>query len=190
LERFQGLAVGEQLAVVTLVITILLAVLGGIRWWIDRRDRLAREQENFRAKQANFAFTRSTHEDPIGVGSWGANGILLGELYSVGIANAARVSLRAFLNGQELPHHGSWPREQALRVGDWLNYRFLLPFRVEPRDQEEGQQLDDPLTNAVVRFDVQFTDTSAANRVLSYCFRFDRAPLPQRWLSRQIDCEN
>jgi hypothetical protein len=49
-------------------------------------------------------------------------------------------------------------------------------------------RIEEALADAVVRFDVRFTDGSDANRVLSYCFRFDRALHPQRWRSRQVEC--
>jgi hypothetical protein len=114
--------------------------------------------------------------------------MLVGELYSVGMADATRVHMRAFLNDKELPHLGSWPSEQPLPVGKSLNYQFLLPYRVEPPGQHEGPWLDEELGSAVIRFDVRFTNGSAANRVLSYCFRFDRAPLPHRWRSCQVEC--
>jgi hypothetical protein len=43
-ERFQGLPVGEQIAVVGIIVTIFIALGGGVRWWIERRDRITREE--------------------------------------------------------------------------------------------------------------------------------------------------
>jgi hypothetical protein len=114
--------------------------------------------------------------------------MLLGTLRNVGMADASLVNVRAFLNGVELPRWGSWAQQQDIPVGDWLGVRFTLPFKVEPPGQNEPR-LDEPLSESLVRIDVRFRDASTANRELSFCFRFHRTPLPDRWMPRQVDCE-
>ena len=152
----------------------------------ERRHR--QEQAEIFAKQADFSFTRFPDEPPVGVDCSGTDRMLVGQIFSVGIADAARVNIRAYLNGTELPRSGSWPLDEPLPVGGWLHYEFALPFKVEPPEQQHGPRLDEDLGNSVVRFDVRFNDASAANRALSYCFRFDHAPLPERWPTRQVEC--
>jgi hypothetical protein len=210
--QLQGLSLETKVVVaVAIIVPIIIAVVAFVQWRISEnriakyrredqeRDEERRKQEHDRraqqaqadllAKQAAFAFTRFPDEDnPVAVGGWLGDRMLAGELYSVGMAGATRVYLQAFLNDRELPRAGSWPMEQSLPVGTWLSYRFLLPFKVEPPGMHEGPWLDAALADAIVRFDVRFTDASAANRVLSYCFRFDPAPHPVRWKSRQVDC--
>jgi hypothetical protein len=199
-ERFQGLQVGEQIAVAGIIVTILLAIFGGVRWWIERSERLARErrederiarieQDELLAKQADFAFTRGENTRPVSIGATPEHRLLLFMLWNVGMADAALVNVRAFLNADELSPWGNWPSQQNLRVGHRLVPTFTLPFKVEPPGQEDGPRLDEILSDSVVRIDVRFNDASAPMRFLSYCFRFDHVSPPDRWHSREVDCE-
>jgi hypothetical protein len=145
------------------------------------------EQEALIAKQAVLTLSRDPAKRPLGVGSTAGDRMLVGTLWNVGMSDAALVNVRAYLNGDELPRWGSWARQQDIPVSDRLGIRFILPFKVEAIGHDEPR-LDEALADSIVRVNVRFKDDSAADRVVSYCFRFDRAPLPHRWRSRQVEC--
>jgi hypothetical protein len=57
-ERFQGLPVGEQIAIVAIIVTIFISLVGGVRWWIERGEQLARERQALEAGlRSSQAFT-------------------------------------------------------------------------------------------------------------------------------------